>query len=548
MAIVKEIQLIVDNQDAVESIHEVDGSIQDVTNTTEDLNKELKKTGKVADKSMDKLDKNAKKGSKSVGKLGLSFKRLGTAIKASGVGLVVAAFAAFGSVASQNQSAIDTLSTTMTVVQILFNDLITGGERIKKEGFGFLTTALAEAREFTELLKKAALDRANIARETVAFEIAAEGERQIRDNVLLTFETRIAASERLKIILDEQSKSTLKLANDNLKAAEAAFNLNSTTDNQVKVVEAHTAVLDAQNKVATATSEQLVSNTALIVEQTEAQRANTESIRESSLARDAALAQLEGDEIRTLEVLQIINDRELEQLRLKLIEIAELEGLSDEERLARRIETQAKIDELNINDLSLQRDIAFAKIDLQSDIVSAAANTLGALATIAGQETKFGRALLITKQVAAAAEIAIGISKLQFKASSVVAEAAMDGAKATTSVATGAAVTLSAGFPAAIPLLIGYAVAAAGIVASIIQATKTSKSVAAKFGGTGPSIETPQVPTAPQFNIVGTAPENQLADAIQGQQQQPIEAFVVASNVTTQQALDRNKVETSSFG
>ena len=44
----------------------------------------------------------------------------------------------------------------------------------------------------------------------------------------------------------------------------------------------------------------------------------------------------------------------------------------------------------------------------------------------------------------------------------------------------------------------------------------------------------------PDFNIVGSTGVNQLADAIGSTEKQPTKAYVVASDVTTQQALDRN--------
>ena len=46
----------------------------------------------------------------------------------------------------------------------------------------------------------------------------------------------------------------------------------------------------------------------------------------------------------------------------------------------------------------------------------------------------------------------------------------------------------------------------------------------------------------PSFNAVGASETNQLADAIGGQSQQPIQTFVVANDVTTAQGLERNIV------
>jgi hypothetical protein len=61
------------------------------------------------------------------------------------------------------------------------------------------------------------------------------------------------------------------------------------------------------------------------------------------------------------------------------------------------------------------------------------------------------------------------------------------------------------------------------------------------------SIDTPTAPSqTPQFNIVGTSGINQLAQSVS--QERPVKAYVVAGDVTTQQELDRNKVNTASFG
>ena len=52
---------------------------------------------------------------------------------------------------------------------------------------------------------------------------------------------------------------------------------------------------------------------------------------------------------------------------------------------------------------------------------------------------------------------------------------------------------------------------------------------------------------APSFNVVGTSGVNQLAQTL-NQEQQPIQAFVVGSDVTSQQEFERNLVDTSSIG
>ena len=60
----------------------------------------------------------------------------------------------------------------------------------------------------------------------------------------------------------------------------------------------------------------------------------------------------------------------------------------------------------------------------------------------------------------------------------------------------------------------------------------------------GGSAPVPQI-QPPSFNVVGASPINQLTEAIAGQQQQPVKAFVVAGDVTTAQELDRNAITTA---
>jgi hypothetical protein len=254
---------------------------------------------------------------------------------------------------------------------------------------------------------------------------------------------------------------------------------------------------------------------------------------------------------------------------IRLRELLEEEKLIEQERLQAIIDatnegTQARVDaEIAYNERiqELDQQIILSKeqntqkeIQFKSDVVSASASALDALINIAGQETALGKALLIAKQVAAAAEIAIGISKIQFKATETAALASLEAAESTTAVAGGAAKTLSAGFPAAIPLLIGYAAAAVGIVASIVQAVGTSKKVASTYGGSGggggssTTPVVPQAPSSPSFNVVGASGENQLAQTVASRNNEPIKAFVVSTDMSNQQELDRNTESTATFG
>ena len=86
--------------------------------------------------------------------------------------------------------------------------------------------------------------------------------------------------------------------------------------------------------------------------------------------------------------------------------------------------------------------------------------------------------------------------------------------------------------------------AGAGIsIAGIAATTLTSWNKGGGGESGGGAAPNPQA----QFNIVGQSGTNQLAESIAGQQKQTVKAFVVSSEVTTAQSLDRNKIENSTF-
>ena len=102
----------------------------------------------------------------------------------------------------------------------------------------------------------------------------------------------------------------------------------------------------------------------------------------------------------------------------------------------------------------------------------------------------------------------------------------------------------------------GYAIAQA-IATGVVGFANVKKIASVKIpnskgggGGAGagslPSAGAASQP--PSFNIVGASESSQLADAIGGQSQQPIQTYVVANDVTTAQSLQNNIVEGATIG
>ena len=108
----------------------------------------------------------------------------------------------------------------------------------------------------------------------------------------------------------------------------------------------------------------------------------------------------------------------------------------------------------------------------------------------------------------------------------------------------------------------GIALAAAESVMNNVSAgigiatniAATAKGLSALGGGGAPSGSAPSggsggsAPAAPSFNVVGNSGVNQVANVMSNQGMQPVQAYVVANNVTTAQGLNRNIVNNATLG
>ena len=92
------------------------------------------------------------------------------------------------------------------------------------------------------------------------------------------------------------------------------------------------------------------------------------------------------------------------------------------------------------------------------------------------------------------------------------------------------------------------AAGAIGITSAIISAKQGINAInATGISGGGSGGGAVSAPQAPSFNVVGVSGMNQVAQTLGGDKA-PLKAYVVSQDVTTQQALDRNIIKTSSLG
>ena len=92
-----------------------------------------------------------------------------------------------------------------------------------------------------------------------------------------------------------------------------------------------------------------------------------------------------------------------------------------------------------------------------------------------------------------------------------------------------------------------YASGSATILANLARA-RALLSGGGGGGGGGAAGGGGAVPAAPSFNIVGPSGANQIAESIGNKESQPLKAFVVGGDVTSQQSLNRGIVQNATLG
>jgi hypothetical protein len=387
--------------------------------------------------------------------------------------------------------------------------------------------AFETAKTNVQLKKSAEIAAAQIRGLIEQYDIQAEQQRQIRDEERNSIADRIAANDKLKKTLEDQEEQMLRNADVVIAAAAAQFNLTGKDEDYVALLDAKTEKLGVLAQIEGFMSEQKANDLALDREQIELTNSMLESESTLSIERKRFNAEQITDEIARLEALKEIDLLEAEQ------ETARLQAIVDNANA----ETQAKVDaqialdeftELSRQtNLTREKEFADASVDIakkESDgkqaALSAYAGALSDISGVLGQETEAGKAIAIASSLVNTYASIAG----QLRAFSGVP---VPGYAIAQAIATG---------------VVGFAnvkkIASVKIPNSKGGSGAASGSAPSGGGGSQP----------PSFNIVGASETNQLADAIGGQAQQPVQAYVVANDVTTAQSLQNNIVEGATIG
>lgn len=210
---------------------------------------------------------------------------------------------------------------------------------------------------------------------------------------------------------------------------------------------------------------------------------------------------------------------------------SELESL----KLAQEAQTQAKLDQLNledqINSQAYEREkewsdkkIELARLEAQAkeEMLYLYSDALSLIADAVGENTAVGKAAAVASTIISTYTSAQKAYESQLSIPTIDA-------------------------PVRASIAAGIAIAGGLLNVKKILSVKTEKSKgnqSASVGGVGGVGGV--MPPRPQFNVAGNAGVNQIASTLANQQ--PIKAYVVGKEVSTQQSLDRNIVKNATLG
>ena len=559
MAIKKEVEIVVKTDESVKDIDKL-------TKAVDNLDTEIQQTSGDASKGIEEIGDASKKSRKGIKGLSQGFKILGASIKATGIGLLISALASLGSALGENQKVMDLFSTATKTASIVIQDLFSfvtkNGGQVVQFFKDIFENPLQSIKDFGNAIQENLIERFNSYLDTLGF--IAEGVKNLFkgdfDEAIESFKS--AGKEAVDVLtgvdgsfdkisdtitnttnaIVDYTKETLASAQASVEASKSIERLrleqdrlNEQYDREAELqrqirddvsksieerIEANKRLGEILTEQANAQDQNALNRIALLQkEQTELgfteERAN--AIFELETERLAIQSKIAG--IRSE---QLVNENSLLQEQQDLIaQQKEAEKESAEAKEEAQKKTDANDKKRKQDELKREQILSKQKVDLTN-------STLGAIQNILGENNKISKAFGVAQ---ATMNAYLGVSEV-WKSKS---ETGLVGAGFLQKLVT-SGLTLAQGF------------------ASVKAISKTNPSISAGSpslsggGGSAISSQAQAIAQSPQFNVVGASGQSQLAQSLADQQQAPVKAFVVATDVTTQQQLDRQKVETSSFG
>jgi len=284
------------------------------------------------EKELGNISRAAKKTEQGTNKLATGFRGIGLAWKAIGIGAVISALQFLADKFTANQEILDKVNIAsavfgdvMTKIGTVVISVVKGlgllGKAVGKvlraefkeagdlaaESFNGVKEAVVGNNEsFSDFIKNAkegakatvefAKATTNMRNEVkladaqqrqlqLTFQKEAELQRQIRDDISLTFEERIAANEKLGQVLNEQFEKEQALAQKKIDLASLELSRNKDNiDLQVALIDAKTELADLEERITGQRSEQLTNLNSLEKEYQESLKKTEKIVKETGEA------------------------------------------------------------------------------------------------------------------------------------------------------------------------------------------------------------------------------------------------------------------------
>ena len=374
------------------------------------------------------------------------------------------------------------------------------------------------------------------------YDLMAEKQRQLRDDENKTIEDRLAANKELQRVLKEGEEKETANINARIQANNLLLSVNKNNKEiENEILSLRQELTGVTAKYAGLMSETLTNEVSLGKEALEIQKSINESkLAQTEITNEALVAEkqaavdradliknefeklkalkdaqkaLRDEEIRQLDELnakrQADFDTQLSQLTKGTAAYQEV--LNQKAEAQTQYDADRKTKEIEFATWSAQNEKALTelKISQQEALASAVTGALQSIATAVGEETAAGKTLAVATAII---DTYMGATK---------------------------ALAAGAGTPA------GYINMAAILATGFANVRKI---VATPIPGANDTASA-SAPTGPSVSIVGGSadPSAQIARSLAQQNQKPIKAYAVATDMSTQQALDRRIQQNATF-
>lgn len=213
------------------------------------------------------------------------------------------------------KSVVENMTTAISEVGQVVSGAVKGVQEISVKG------AYEQAEAQTELKNSAEVAAAQQQLLLEEYDRQAEKLRQVRDEERNSIDDRIKANNELGDVLDKQEEAMLKLADAQIASAQANFEANKRTENEVALIQALANRKAIEAQIEGFRSEQKINNLGLDRENLEMTQSLSDSEAKLSFERKRYNAEQIEDKLESLKELKKIAQEEAhdEMLRLERV-------------------------------------------------------------------------------------------------------------------------------------------------------------------------------------------------------------------------------------